>query len=285
MFTRKLFIKILAAVMVIAVACNVLKKEEPDQDIIMFLNGFQSSLSKSDEVILGYFDAHQSKESILSAIRILQNKEHEFIACSVGFADAAISREEAGIRVTMPAHFASQNIDGDFQESATITFWLKPKKKSFVITKLEGEEFYNAFTSIRGEMEWKVETAREFKKREAIYTQAKTLQQQYDSVIWYTTYDQKNYFYVIKGTWNIGEWSTTLKTKPGNYTMGLVSEQGASIIPAAYDLIGTIGFDVPGLVEIKKNGKVGYFNLETQQQIVEPLYDMIIPYTADNSFA
>ncbi|HEY9045400.1 MAG TPA: YARHG domain-containing protein, partial [Ohtaekwangia sp.] len=47
----------------------------------------------------------------------------------------------------------------------------------------------------------------------------------------------------------------------------------------------TIGFDVPGLVEIKKNGKVGYFNLETQQQIVEPLYDMIIPYTADNSFA
>ena len=67
--------------------------------------------------------------------------------------------------------------------------------------------------------------------------------------------------------------------------MGLVDEAGEVIIPVEYELIGTLSFEVPGMVEIKKEGKAGYFNLETRQLVIPTAYDMIIPYTQDNSFA
>jgi hypothetical protein len=138
---------------------------------------------------------------------------------------------------------------------------------------------------MRSNMEWSVERLRELKKREAIYSKAKEIQQHYDSVIWYASYEKMNYFYVVNGSWNNYFVNDEPALKSKGYTMGLVDDTGAVIIPLEYDLIGTIGFDVPGLIEIKKDGKVGFFNLETKQFVVTPAYEMIIPYTADNSFA
>lgn len=285
MLIHKPLVKISLCLLLIVAACSILKKEEPDQDIVAFMTNFQNSLSQSDEAILGYFDARQSKESILSAIRILQNKEHEFIACTADFTAATISKEETGIRLSVPVHLVSQNIEGDYKKEATLTFWLKPRKKTFVISKLDGEEFYTAFSEIKSVLQWSVERIQEIKKREPIYARAKALQQQFDSVVWYANYDGRNYFYVVKGKWNRDLSDRVASKGSGEYTMGLTNEQGAIVIPVEYDLIGTIGFAVPGLVEIKKEGKVGYFNLETNQLIVEPAYSMIIPYPADNAFA
>ncbi len=42
--------------------------------------------------------------------------------------------------------------------------------------------------------------------------------------------------------------------------MGLVDETGTVVIPVEYKLIGTPGFAKPQMIEVTKNGKVGYFN-------------------------
>lgn len=283
MFSRYLLVKIALGVLLFTAACSILKKEDPEKEIIAFINTFQNTLSQPDDVILNLFDAKQSKESILSVVKILQNKEREFILCTALYSQPQISREETGVKVVIPVTFAPQNIDEDFLEETSITFWLKPGKDSFVITKMEGEEFYKSFAGIRSNLEWRVERIRELKKREHIYTRAAELQRGYDSVIWFATHEQKNYYYVVNGSWN--NYFYDDKPKPSNYTMGLVDEAGEVIIPVEYELIGTLSFDIPGMVEIRKEGKAGYFNLETRQLVIPAAYDMIIPYTQDNSFA
>ncbi|MFD1000740.1 YARHG domain-containing protein [Ohtaekwangia kribbensis] len=283
MFSRYLLVKIAFGVLLFTAACSVLKKEDPEKEIVAFLTTFQNTLSQPDEAILDLFDAKQSKESILSVVKILQNKEHEFILCTALYNQPQISKEETGIKVVIPVNFAPQNIEEDFHEETSITFWLKPGKDSFVITKVEGEEFYKSFASIRGNLEWSVERIRELKKREQIYTRAAELQQRYDSVIWFATHEKKNYYYVVKGSWT--NYFYDDNPKSSDYTMGLVDEAGEVIIPVEYELIGTLAFEVPGMVEIKKEGKAGYFNLETRQLVIPAAYDMIIPYAQDNSFA
>lgn len=284
MVSRNFIIKIaIGTLLFFAIACSILKKEDPEKEITAFLTTFQNTLSQPDETILNLFDTRQSKESILSVVKILQNKEHEFILCTALYNQPQISKEETGIKVVIPVNFTPQNIEDDFLEVTSITFWLKPRKDSFVITKLEGEEFYNAFARIRSNLEWSVDRARELKKREQIYTRAAELQQRYDSVIWFATHEKKNYYYVVKGTWTNYFYDDNPKSE--NYTMGLVDEAGEVIIPIEYGLIGTLSFDMPGIVEIKKEGKVGYFNMDARQVIIPPAYDMLIPYTQDNAFA
>ncbi len=124
------------------------------------------------------------------------------------------------------------------------------------------------------------------KKREAIYTKVREIQKQYDSVVWYTNYLGKNYFYVINGHWDMEQdsYGDFLNNKNG-YKMGLVDETGAVVIPVEYKLIGTPGFAKPQWIEVTKNGKAGYFNLETRKLTIEPAYDMIIPYEKANIYA
>jgi hypothetical protein len=111
-----------------------------------------------------------------------------------------------------------------------------------------------------------------------IYAKAKELQQQNDSVIWYATYQNKNYFYVVTGQWENKFMSYEGVNNNLEYSMGLVDETGATIIPTEYDLIGTIGFEQPFIVEVKKEGKAGWFNIETKELLIPAAYDLVIPY-------
>jgi len=279
---------IVAAAIILAVcilSCNVLKKNESEEDVGVFLSSFESSLKLSDNEILKLFEARQSKESILSAIRILQNKEYEYISCTLGLQETEIERDkDDNIRVTIPALFKANNLQDDESEAASsLVLWLKVKDRSFVITQLEGEQFYQDFATLRNQLQWSAERQAEIDKRKPIHARAKALQQQYDSVIWYTTYEGKNYFYVVNGRWS-NEFQDG-RNQNKNCTMGLVDETGAVVIPVAFDLIGTIGFDKLYVVEVKKNGKVGYFNIADKILTVDTAYDMIIPADPPDAYA
>lgn len=285
MFTAKSLLKLVMGATLVVASCTVLKKEDPNKEVLAFISTFQASLASTDEEILKQFEAKQSQESILSAIRILQNKEHEFIVCTAAFQQSQVSFEDSGIKVVIPANFSSQNIEGDYHGETTLTLWLKPKNNSYVVTVLVGEDFYKTFADIRNGMEWSVEHIRETKKREPIYSKAQTIQQQFDSVIWYASYQDNLYFYVV----NSGEQGFTMNynypEQSTGYFMGLTDENGALIIPVEYELIGTIAFEMPMAIEVRKGGKYGYFDLESRKLIIQPAYDMIIPYDKENAFA
>jgi len=274
-------VRVIAVAACLVFACSILKKDNADKDIRVFLSSFKASLTQPDEVILKQFDSKQSRVAILSAIKILQNKEDEFVVCEANFDKATIMIEEDDIQVTVPVVFRSKDLEMDYEKESNLTLWLSSRTDGIVITQLDGFALYKQFAELRNEMQWSVDQEKEKVKRQAIFARAKILQQNFDSLIWYTTYQSKNYFYAVNGKWDID--NSQNKRPQEGYTMGLLDEAGNTLVPMAYELIGTIGFDLPNIVEVKKAGKAGYFNIETKQLVVPTTYDMIIPYNQENA--
>ena len=124
------------------------------------------------------------------------------------------------------------------------------------------------------------------KERELMYQTALSIRDKYDSVIWYASQEGEHYFYVVSGVWeNYFMQYDKRDQQNENTLMGLADSQGELIIPIEYDLIGTIGFDHSNLVEVTKDGKYGYFDVVEKKQVVEPIYDLLIPYGAEGAFA
>jgi hypothetical protein len=264
-------------------SCSVLKKDDPEKEVRDFLTSFQQNLQKSDEEILKQFEGKQSDYVILEIIKILQNKESSLITSEANFSAAVVTIAEEGVKAEIPVTLKFDESKGEDGGQAMLTFWLKAKEKSFVISKVEGEILYQEFTSLKNRNEWVIAEKAELDKRAAIFASAQSLEQNYDSVIWYTSVDSATYFYVVQGDWT--NYFLTYDTRnqvPSGVKMGLVDNEGSIVIPIEYDLVGTIGFDQPDLVEVRKDGKVGYFDLAARKIVVEPVYDMIIPYGSDN---
>jgi hypothetical protein len=265
----------------IVVSCNVLKKEDNATDVRKFVSSFQASLSQDDNAILKQFQSSQSKESILSAIRILQNKESEYIDCSADFSGFAILGTDDLVTIQIHAVFQSKNIDEEYKNDATFEMKLKRENKSFVIAELKAEEFYEAFALMRNEMQWPMERETENKLRRPIYARAKELQHKFDSVIWFARYKQVTYYYVATGTWNLEAFKENRSTS----LMGIVDEQGNEVIPVEYDFIGTIGFSEENIVEVGQNGRLGYFDILKREVVIAPQFDLIIPYHQSGAIA
>lgn len=266
-------------------ACSVVKKEDPAQGVRTFLSSFHIDLTRSDQEILRQFRVRQSPEAILAVIRILQNKEKYFV-CDMRFAEADISIQGEEIRVTIPGVFKTNGLENQAMSNVMLQFWLSPADKSYVITKLDVDDFYNTFMRMKNNNEWGIKGKTAVESRLPIYAKARELEAKFDTVIYYATYKNHDYFYVAEGEWinhalgreSGGEQGTEIK-------MGLADADGELIIPLEYDLIGTIGFERPDLVEVKRNGKFGYFDILARALVVEPKYEMIIPATFDNVFA
>ncbi len=284
MFYRKGWIKSLALlVTILVIGCSILKKDDVEKDIRTFLTSFQNSFDKSDQEILKFFNTPQADNVIMLAVDVLRNKDLQNIKCVPSFDKALIYFEDDGIRVVVPAIVQSTDMGVDLKNESSLTLYLKQKDNSFYISKLEGDEFYNSYVSLRNQMDGSEDLKKELLSRQSVFAKAKELQHQYDSVIWYAQYDSSTYFYVVNGQWSnyfMNYWENP--HKPTNYKMGLVDQNGKVIIPVEYDLVGTLGFSLPGIVEVKKDGKVGYFNLEGKQLITAE-YDMIIPFPAEEA--
>jgi hypothetical protein len=270
---------------VIVSSCSVLRKEDPEKNVKAFLGEFQAALTKSDDEILAYFRAKQTRDAILSVINILQNQD-PFIVCDAAFANAKITLEKDQVKVEIPVTFNVKDLPSNDKESYTFGIWLTPNDRTFNITQLDGEGLYQAFARIKNRNEWEADRKLALQERLWIYENARELEQKFDTVIWYSTYNSQNYFYVVDGSWNnyfMDYDSRNLRNE--NTLMGLVDAKGDTIIPVTYDLIGSIGFEDENLVEVTLDGKVGYFDIVKKQLLVEPIYDLIIPYGRDHVWA
>jgi hypothetical protein len=82
----------------LVLGCSILKKEDAEKDIRLFLTTFQNSLSKPDVEILKFFNTPQSDEAIMLAIDVLRNKDLQNIECIPSFDKALVYFENDGIR-------------------------------------------------------------------------------------------------------------------------------------------------------------------------------------------
>jgi hypothetical protein len=275
--------KIVAIVFLISlfvVACSVLKKEN-DQDVQVFITKFQNTLASPDEDILSVFQIPQSRETLLQAIRVLQNKASDVIECNAGFNVATVNRHEEYIEVLVSITISTKNLDNAASEQAVLTMNLVPSGDSYVITKFDAEQLYQAYTSVKNASQWSLEQQAELDKRASVYAMARQLQSSIDTVFWYAKYNGNSYFYGARS------WSNDFMEIEGSYggevtRMGLYDSLGQVIIPQEYDLIGTIAFDMPDMVEVSVDGQYGYFDIAKRELVIEPVYDMIIPLQKDS---
>jgi hypothetical protein len=270
---------------ILITSCSVLQREDPEKEVRLFLSGFQVNLTKSDDEILINFKMKQSREATLSIINILQNKD-PFIVCEYSFANSKILIEKEKVIVTMTTKFRVKELESKDTASVLLEIWLTPTENSFSITQINGEQLYQAFQKIKNSNQWEAEQKLALQERLWIYENAKSLEGKYDSVIWYATYREQNYFYVVEGKWLNYFLNYNMRDEKYQYShMGLANSKGELIIPIEYDLIGTIGFAGRGLVEITKNEKHGYFDMEKKTLVVDPVYDAIIPYGREDAWA
>jgi hypothetical protein len=275
----------IACAFVFSVACSSLLKDDPEKNVRAFLTSFQSDLTRVDDGVFDKFRVKQSRDAIESVINILRNKD-PFILCDASFPHASVVFEGDIVRVDVPVTFNVKALQSDETEPFVLQLWLSSNEKTYVITEINGEGLYQSFNKIKNATQWQAEEKLALQSRLWIYEKAKALQQTFDSVIWYTTYEQTNFFYVVQGEWtNYFLSHKTRGEKNKDVKMGLVDDQGQIVIPVDYDLIGSIAFDNADLVEVFKNSKIGIFNVTTRQQIVEPVYDLIIPYGRNKVWA
>jgi hypothetical protein len=274
---KSIQIPLFAFVVVAAISCSILKQEDPETKVRNFVAAFEQALSASDNDILAMFDTQQSQEAIMSAIRLLQNQTEYGIRCLIYPADAIVTFEEAGIRVVISADFSGMIDENNLSNSVTtFTLILTPKKGSFVITKLEGEDFYSTYTQMKYDLA-EAQSQQDVLGHIVEYTgYVKLLQQTYDTVAWAAQYENTPYFYAVKGEWT--------EAHDGNFVMGLVDKTGKEIVPIKYNMVGTIGFDWPGLLEVRRGNAVGLYSV-TDGEVVPAEFDWIIPFETTTSFA
>lgn len=282
-------IALISSILLIAYACTVVKKDDPEKEVRLFLNSFREALAKSEDDALKLIDANQSKEALTSIIRILQNKEIDLITCDAAWDNAAIVRQVDEYEVSIPVVFRmndgrEENLGNT--QADTLVLYVVPKETSFSISKISGEDFHKTFTMLANMNEWELTKAKELKRREEIYLKAASLKQSYDTVIWYANDQNKLYFYVASGRWvNRYHYYGNQSDEVGDYKMGVVDEGGQVVIPLEYDLVGTVSFLKDGIVEVTKDGKLGYFNIAEKRLVAEPAFDEVIPYNKSNVFA
>jgi hypothetical protein len=124
----------------------------------------------------------------------------------------------------------------------------------------------------------------------ASFNAAKQLKSKYDSVIWLAYLNNKTFFYVVKGKWDMyKDLEPFFKKRHKDsviepYKMGLVNSEFKEVIPPKYDLIHNIGGTIAGLIEVEKDKKRGFYNL-SGKNVVPISYDQIYPIDDENNLA
>jgi len=157
----------------------------------------------------------------------------------------------------------------------------------FKIIQIDANEFLTDFYAYESLIRTKILSDKDLYSPITLkaFETAKQLKSKYDSVVWFAHLDNKTYFYVVKGKWDMDKDIERMKDSVIDpYKMGLVGPDLKEIIPAEYDLIHNINGTFPGMVEVEKDNKRGFYNL-SGKNVVPIKYDQIFPIEDDENLA
>ena len=263
-------------------------------DITKFLNDFNLELKSGHvDTLLSFFENGRSNKTTLTLIKVLvgqtglNGKTAPIFSVALDFGNSKIvsSTSKATI-VDIPVSFTRDSMD---TETSVITFIIhKAADHQFKIVAVKTAVFLKGYIAYANEVRNKImrETTTFSPITLAAFKTAETLKAKYDDVLWFDHINNKTWFYVIKGKLNDDFYQTDAKKadyKP-TYKMGLVNPDLKEIIPAEYDLIHNINGTIPGYIEVEKDGKKGFYNLNGK--LVLPVnYDQIFPLNDDENLA
>jgi WG containing repeat/YARHG domain len=269
------------AILAMAVACSVITKKDLEKDVNVFLMSFQNNLSKSNDEILKQFKTDQGKESILSAIEILKNKNTSFVEIEVNYKEAKTSwNDDSSLKVEIPVVLMPK---GKGLERLSFDLILLRKSQGYFISQIDAENLFARVRTLRFENTKVEELSKLLSSLKTYFDQAKALQNEYDTVVWYVNHKDKTYYYVINGMYDF-ESLQKGTSDTSKYKMGLVDDSGKVIVPPEYDLIGSPSINIENAIEVKSNGKTGYYSLEGTQ-IIPANYDWVVSFDKGKAIA
>ncbi len=112
--------------------------------------------------------------------------------------------------------------------------------------------------------------------------QIDSLRNIYSEVAAYSRIGRDVFYYVVRGELSLPEHAADFPFTEGDYKVGLVSSVGENLLPAKFDLIGSIGALAPNCVEVYQDDKVGLYNIKSGTYL-SPKYDYLIP-SQDSKF-
>jgi YARHG domain/WG containing repeat len=296
------FISIFAlALIVVFFAFVFLRKKDVDKpekaEIERFLYNFQTKINEGKaDSLLSYFDASKKTKATRQLLNFLsgktdingQGKPIAKIALDVYGSSIAINDDDGLAEVNVPVNFSRSSF---YPRSSVINFEIsKVGPHKFKILQLGFDQFLSAYADYKKEINDEIVPDSVFKPITlAAFKTATELRKTYDSVIWFAHNDNKTFYYVLKGKWNIKkdlelQQRYYMDSVKDDYKMGLVGADLKEIIPVDYDLIHNIGGTFPGMIEVEKDEKKGFYTL-TGKLVVPIKYDQIFPIEDENNLA
>jgi hypothetical protein len=282
---------ILAASAIILAACCILfirsknLSSSKSDEIVQYLTSFKKSFSNESgtQPLLDFFKDGRETKGVYETLEVLTGAPQEDRALQEGGFKVDFNADKATVRfinaalsvATVPVTFSK---DGLAKKYSQVYFTVqKTGLHQYKILKLDGRDFIIAHQNYSNYVE-----ENRYPDKE-VYTPATLsafkdvagLRAKYDSVIWFSHLNGKNWFYVINGKWDFYNAFREDKDTAKTYKMGLVNPQFKEIIPVGFDVVHNIGGTVPNLVEVEKDHKRGLYDLSGK--VIAPVeYDQIM---------
>lgn len=262
-------------------------------EINQFLYAFSNQINEGrTDSLLADFDVNTPPLALKNLINLLVGKKDinskdkplAKIKLNVDAAAITIVNSEL-ILAKIPAELSRESFDPKTSELTLKIHQIGPHK--FKIIQIDARGFLLDFFAYENLIRSKILSDKDLYSSITLkaFETAKQLKSKYDSVIWFGHLDNKTYFYVVKGKWDIDKDINREKDSVIDpYKMGLVGPDLKEIIPVEYDLIHNINGTFPGMVEVERANKKGFFDLNGK--IIIPVsYDQIFPVDDENNLA
>ncbi len=302
MKTKPIVIAVASVILLAGIFLIIRHKDtaKPGKDeISQFLNGFNNRVKEGNtDSLLAYFDASQNIKILHRLINLLAGKSS---VNGIGKANFGLTLDvdASKIKITsselivanIPAKFSHDSLTD--RQSVLILKIHRTAANQFKILQVDARKFLADYGAYEAYVKSKTLSDKDKYSPEtlAAFKTATQLKSRYDSVIWFAHVDKKVFFYVVKGKWDldkdISRYRNINRYKDSviePYKMGLVDPDLKEVIPVEYDLIHNISATFPGLVEVEKDNKRGFYDLNGK--IVVPVnYDQVFPIEDDINLA
>jgi hypothetical protein len=277
---------------------------KPDKnEIVQFLNWIDINLVDGHtDSVKSCFETKQRSKVVNRLINILSNKnpddgkENKLFKLALDVNNAQIKVINTDLAEAKIPVLLSQEKLGD--KNTSITFRIhKISLHVYKIVQINAIQFMTDYLAYSSFIKSKTLTDKDLYSDITLkaFETANQLKSKYDSVVWFAHMDNKTFFYVVKGKWDMRKdiYEKYIYSKYTNrfkdsviepYKMGLVGPDLKEIIPPEYDLIYNIGGTFPGLIEVEKDNKKGFYDLDGKN-IVPVAYDQIFPIEDENNMA
>ncbi|MDB4901926.1 MAG: hypothetical protein JWQ63_1207 [Mucilaginibacter sp.] len=274
------------------VCCRNSAKPEK-AEISQFLNAFNNQLKEGNtDSLLAFFEVDKTPKILKRLVNLLAGKKDidgkakPLAGITLDIDASAINILNPDITIAkIPATFKHDSLNN---KNSVITLKIhKIAPHQFKIIQVDARQFLTDYAVYENFVRSNTVNEKDLFSpiTLAAFKTANQLKIRYDSVIWFAHVDKRTFFYVIKGKWNMDKDINRYKDsiiEP--YKMGLVNPDLKEIIPPEYDLVHNISGTFPGLVEVEKENKKGFYNLDGK--IVIPVnYDQIFPVDDETNLA